>query len=211
VTAVKEWDYTTGEWKVTNPPALNWDSLQTGSIPVHGMDGAAYMLMADELRRLKAAKPPASVWVALAVWTKAVVVADRRNTAGQQIQGGRMAVFQQVPTHTEDVVTAEVVAVCLTHAEASEATVAHRAVHADGCDYKITEHPIGVAPPAPPPEVVAFCVACGERVSDGTSWHQKCRQEMFNRNKEADPGDEMPTIRNTYTPPQDRSGRGSGM
>lgn len=163
--------------------------------------------------------PVSSVWVAVAVWTKAVVVQDRRNVAatGQLGQGvGRTGIFAAASTPvTQESFAAEVVAVTLTRDEADRAVEEHRRSHgAESCEYKVGEHPIGIQDSGPTQAQEAVrtpCIKCGTLLSDGTSFCQPCRKEMFDAQKDADPGDVEVARRNTYTPPQDRSGVGRGM
>lgn len=157
---------------------------------------------------------PAKVWVAIAVWTKAVAVNVRRDIPGGQVQG-RMGIFANAGSvETRDVISAEVVAVCYTQAECEQVVADHKAVHGDAAEYKVAEYPVGVpqrAVVSQPQAITAPCVKCGTILSDGTSFCAPCRKALHDAQKEADPGDVEPVRPNTYTPPWDRSGKGSGM
>lgn len=160
-----------------------------------------------------ATTPPVSVWVAIAVATKAIVVQDRRQapSVSPMGQGGKLSIFAQGPPVTQESFAAEVIAVTADRETCEQAVAAHTARNG-GFEYKIGEHPVGWdAEQHQLAEVQRTpCVDCGIPVSDGTSFCQPCRQKRFNVVKEADPGDMEAARRNTYTPPQDRSGRGRG-
>jgi phage-related baseplate assembly protein len=119
------------------------------------------------------------VWVAVAVYTKAVQVSTRPAT---EPIGGRQAIFSRPQTQLTQVNAAEIIAVRATHQEASDAVAKHRAVNPDlGAEYKIEQHPVGepADEPAQQPAPNLCIGGCGRTAPNSQSYCQPCRETLW--------------------------------
>lgn len=121
---------------------------------------------------------PSTVWVAVAVYTKSVVVRTQQAPATTPISG-RMSIFDRAATTTQTTFRAEVLCIG-TKQECEIAVQAHRM---DGVEYAITEHRVGLDPlsaketPGNPQSTP--CIGCGVPVSGGPVKCQKCIEQTW--------------------------------
>lgn len=122
----------------------------------------------------------ASVWVALAVYTKAVQVSSV--VAATPMTGGRQGIFNRPKTTvTEEQLNCEILGVAASEEIAGMFVESHRFDHPQlGAEYRVEEHPVGRpekrADPAP---VDSKCVGCGTRLAGPVVWCEPCRQNLW--------------------------------
>lgn len=123
---------------------------------------------------------PATVWVALATFTKAVQINNTINA--DPLSGGPQAIFNRPKAEVVEVNAAEVVAVCATKTQADQAVADHKARHDKlQAEYVVTEHRIGVpeAPVSKPADTYDCIGGCGRTLSGGVSYCEPCRQKLW--------------------------------
>jgi hypothetical protein len=130
---------------------------------------------------------PSSVWVAVALFTKAVAVNDR--PVDQPMTGGRAGIFSRPQATVEERLGFTVVAVALSRAEADRAVELHRAANSSlAAEYTVAEHPVGISPPA---EVAAEephgCIGCGKVIAAALTRCPTCQQKFWDSCRGVDP------------------------
>ena len=136
--------------------------------------------------QVKVLPVPGSVWVALAVFTKAVAVNTR--IADQPMTGGRDAIFSRPAAQMEERLNCQILAVG-TQADADQAVAAHRAANPGlNADYTVTEHTVGFTPePAPPVAAQHTCIDCPSLIPPQLTRCQPCQARYWQACREADP------------------------
>lgn len=123
---------------------------------------------------------PSTVWVALAIYTKAVQVNNSISTA--PISGGPQAIFNRSQT-VEQVNTAEVVAVCVHRSEAELMVEVHKQHNGQlQAEYTITEMKVGLGEREAPQEAPATyqCIGgCGKTLTGGVSYCGPCQRKLW--------------------------------